>query len=170
MPIVGSFVSSCNETQVDLDAFVPSFFDDNQYAFIRKIVDALLPESDTPGALSVGVPEMFDIMVDNVLTEEKQAAFTAQLSKLMKYVNSQLKARNVQEISDIIHDLDASLRYDSEADRDVVNAYEEVRSRALQYYVGSESVGTTLLNYLPVPGAYVPCMELDQVGGKSWAI
>ena len=38
-------------------------------------------------------------------------------------------------------------------------------------FVGVGKLKTkTLLNYLPVPGSYEPCIELSEVNGKAWAL
>lgn len=170
MPIVGSLVTSCNSVDVDLDQFSPSFFNSEEFSFLKEITSALLPESDTPGALTAGVPEMFDIMVNNVLKKEEQNEYRAKLIILKSYVNGQLQLNNTEKISDIISTLDADLRTGEGVAKPIRNAYNDLRGRTLKYYVGSEIVGTTLLNYLPVPGEYKPCIDLSEVNGKAWAL
>ena len=170
MPVAGSFLSSCNEVEVDLDRFAPSFFKKEEFEFISSMSDALLPSSDTPGALDVGVPEMFDIMVNNVFTADQKSNYRNKLKKLMTYVNAQKKEAGASKISDVIVNIDAGLRASDAPDKETASAYQDLRRRTQQYYVGSEIVGTTLLNYLPVPGAYKPCIDLSEVNGKAWAL
>jgi len=170
MPITGALLGSCKEVEVDLDKFTPSFLKGDEFQFISDMADAILPSSDTPGALDVGVPEMFDIMVNNVFTSDQQANYRTKLAKLMTYVNTQKKEAGASTIADIIGNIDSTLRDANASDKEVSSAYQDLRSRTQQYYVGSEIVGTTLLNYLPVPGSYEPCIDLSEVNGKAWAI
>ena len=110
MPVAGALLGSCNEIEVDLDKFTPSFFKKEEFRFISEMTDALLPSSDIPGALDVGVPEMFDIIVSNVLTTDQQADYRIKLGKLMSYVNQQKKEAGVSKMSDIIASIDSSLQ------------------------------------------------------------
>jgi hypothetical protein len=41
----------------------PQFFDDRDYQTLSRITDLILPETDTPGASSAGVPAYIDSMV-----------------------------------------------------------------------------------------------------------
>jgi len=170
MPIVGSFVTSCNNVDVDLNQFSPSFFNADEFSFLKEISSALLPETDTPGALTAGVPEMFDIMVNNVLKKDEQNEYRTNLTALRSFISGQLMTNDKEKIDDIISTLDSDLRLKKDVASDIRKTYMDVRGRTLKYYVGSEIVGTTLLNYLPVPGAYKPCIELSEVNGKAWAL
>jgi hypothetical protein len=170
MPVAGAFLGSCKEVEVDLDSFTPSFFKKEEFQFISDMSDALLPSSETPGALDVGVPEMFDIMVNNVFTSDQQSDYRNKLGKLMAYVNRKKKEAGTSEMINVIASIDSGFRDSNASDKDVASAYQDLRGRTQQYYVGSEIVGTTLLNYLPVPGSYEPCIDLSEVNGKAWAL
>ena len=41
---------------------------------------------------------------------------------------------------------------------------------ALKVGFTSEEVATTVLNYDPIPGENKPCIPLEEVGGKVWAL
>lgn len=173
-PLAVSLLSGCKGEQtvaIDLDGdYTPDFFSDKEYQFIHDMADALLPKTDTLGAVDVGVPQMFDIMVGKVYKPEDQVTYKAKLGSLMSHVNAKLKSTSTSKITDIIGALDLELRNSEKNDTDIAEAYLDIRSKAMGYYVGSEEVGTTLLNYLPVPGDFVPCIDLTEVGGKAWAL
>jgi hypothetical protein len=53
---------------------------------------------------------------------------------------------------------------------EVRKAYLDFKQQTISYYLTSEVIGEKILNYLPVPGAYEPCIPLESVGGKIWSI
>ena len=41
----------------------PRFLDDDQLALLERVVDLIIPETDTPGAVSAGVHRFIDVML-----------------------------------------------------------------------------------------------------------
>ena len=51
---------------------------------------------------------------------------------------------------------------------DLGMAYQSMKSKIITCYLGTEYVGMNLLNYLPVPGEYEPCIPAASLDGKAW--
>jgi len=172
--LIGMLSNACktDSIAIDLEGYTPSFLSKDQYSFINSFADTLLPETDTPGAVSVGVPQIYDSIMNNILTADQKNKALSQLQDLMKHV----KAKNMQtgllklseeERLQLFTSVDKGL---SDQDSQIAKTYKTVKNQIIQYYLNTEEVGTKLLNYLPVPGEYNACVSLEELGGKAWTI
>jgi len=57
-----------------------------------------------------------------------------------------------------------------EKDQMEKSAFLEIKQQTIAYYLSTEEIATKYLNYLPIPGKYEPCISLESVGGKAWAL
>ncbi len=73
-PLISAVLSGCHEVKLDPTAQL-KLLDDQQIFFLNKIVQTILPESEIPGAISVGVPQMIDHMVAVTYAPQKQMEF-----------------------------------------------------------------------------------------------
>lgn len=174
------------------DDFKPGFFSDSEYAFISTMAGTMLPKDDYPSAVEVGVPQIMDKMVGEVYTIKARDEFRTGLNTLMK----KMDADNEGGFANL--DSAAALTYLQQQDElfkkqpvkmsmsgeDVPkaemaedegpserNAYFSLKSSIIGTYFQTEEIATTLLAYLPVPGEYIPCGDLQELsGGKAWAI
>jgi hypothetical protein len=60
----------------------PRFFTPEERALVRSIADGILPRTDTPGALDVGVPAFVEIIVGEWMEPTERDAFRAGLAAL----------------------------------------------------------------------------------------
>src|SRR5258705_12963474 len=56
--------------------------DPDQRALVTTIAEMIIPETDTPGATSVKVPEFIDLILTERATDEEKAAFLAGLADI----------------------------------------------------------------------------------------
>jgi hypothetical protein len=54
----------------------------NQQALVTNIAELIIPETDTPGATSVKVPEFIDLILTEWASDEEKAAFLAGLGDI----------------------------------------------------------------------------------------
>ncbi len=177
-PLSAVLISGCKtdgSLEVNLDDHnSPVYFSQEQYEFIKSIANTLLPETDTVGAESVGVAQIMDGILAQVFTEKQKKEYTDKISTLMNTINKDNENRTYSSL-----DTDAQSAYltkmdpiwrDSEAGNETGQIYQDLRSRIISTYLATEEVGTTLLNYLPVPGEYQACITLEEAGGKAWTL
>lgn len=186
-PLASAFLTSCEsdvKSVVAEIAYKPTFFSQEQYDYITKFADTIIPRTDTPGASDVGVPEMIDKMVGNVYSEEAQAETKAGINKLMAKMDADNAAtegfKNLDENGTLTYLQEQDLHYKNpETDWDAMgeeemtfrDTYFSLKQATIAYYFGSEEVATNQLAYLPVPGEYIPCGDLEELtGGVAWAI
>ncbi|WP_232830138.1 gluconate 2-dehydrogenase subunit 3 family protein [Lewinella sp. IMCC34191] len=177
--ITPALLHSCqNEPEL---GWKPAFFSDDEARFVTAYIDTLLPTTDTPGGLDVGV----DRFIDKVM-----AATNADTDELLPM---QTGIRDFDEdartrFGKVFHELEADQRgqlfSDAEkspryqpavwgtavGEQPPIGFYRSFKSMVLWGYLSSEKIGTEVLVYDPVPGEYDGDMPLSETGGRSWSL
>ena len=156
-------------------ATTSTFFDADGMRLITSICDGLIPETDTPGAVSLGVPEFYDHMVKVVFASEDQDRIKEDISLLRIFMDQSAEGGSFDKLSTedksaLLAKLEETWAEENSLNQDEKAAYYSLRGQAISYYLNTEYVGTKLLNHLPVPGAYEPCIPISQTNGKAWTI
>lgn len=198
-PTLLNVLQSCKE-KAHYAEWIPSFFDKDTGYALAQLVDVILPKTDTPSATEVNVHLFIDQYVNEVLPVEQQDFTKMILDKFMNKVlvesgkaslmdvenedfepllNTYLSKRTNQEEEAheeaIENYMEAIMKGDEEAKLDDdVACYlfaDSIRDISVWAYKGSEYIGEKVLAYLPVPGVYVACGEVDELtGGKAWSL
>lgn len=177
-PSLVALLQSCQQ-QTRLD-WTPIFLSNEQAVFISTLVDTILPKTGTPGALELNV----DIFIDKVFAEMyDEQAQTRVVSEIDNF-NADCK----QELGKVFAELSPDKRVEvltgAEANSgkfggqvwgtavgtpEPVGFYRSLKSLALWAYFTSEEVGRNILSYDPIPGDYLGCIPLSQVG-NTWSL
>ncbi|MCP9234340.1 gluconate 2-dehydrogenase subunit 3 family protein [Lewinella sp. JB7] len=178
-PSVLGLMQSCSPDR-ELD-WAPAYFSDDEARFVTAYVDTLLPTTDTPGGLDVGV----DRFIDKVMAATTPAG--DQPSPMRTGIltfDDDARTR----FGKVFHELEADQRGQlfSEAEKapryqpavwgtavgeqPPVGFYRSLKSMALWGFLSSEVIGTEVLNYDPAPGEYNGDLPLSSVGGRSWSL
>lgn len=177
-PSLLSILQSCKQ-QSRLN-WTPAFLNEDQARFISAFVDTLLPKTDTPGALDVKVDIFLDKVFDTMYDQSAQTGVVAEIESFNRACNDRF--------GDAFADLDQSDRVEmfNQLEKETgkfngkvwgtavgkqqpVGFYRSLKSMALWAYFTSEEVGKNILSYDPVPGAYLGCIPLSDVG-NSWSL
>lgn len=197
-PTLLSVLQSCKE-KPSYAAWVPSFFDNDKGYALAKMVDVLLPKTDTPSATEVGVHLFIDRFANEVLPTEQQEFTKLLMDKFMDKLlveSGQYSLRDVEE-ADFEPLLNKYLAKRSDAEEeahekaigeymkvkmsgseavldDTIACYTfagNVREMAIWAYKNSEYIGEEVLVYLPIPGEYIACGDVDELTqGKAWSL
>lgn len=159
-PLLMHLLQSCDSKKPL--GWKPQFFSEKQALLVAALVDQILPKTDSPGALDVGVDVFVDKMVAEIYSDKEQKQFLAGLEEIEK--NSRLKS------GEVFTDLDSQAQYDflygleSEIPYLSYNTSPEekpfflmLKELALLGYFTSEEIMTKHLDYQPVPGQLVGC-------------
>ena len=197
-PTLLSVLQSCKEKPAYAE-WVPSFFGKDEGYALAQMVDVILPKTDTPSATEVNVHLFIDQFANEVLPEEQQQFMKMLMDKFMGKVLSENGKDALNDLEG--EDFDAMLgtylakRADEEeeAHEEAMGAYmkamisgetaeldDEVacyafagnmRDISIWAYKSSEYVGEEVLAYLPIPGEYIACGDVDELtGGKAWSL
>ena len=162
--------------------WTPAYFTAEEADFLGAYVDTLLPRTDTPGGLDVGV----DVFIDKVmaLTTADPTAdsplrqgireFEASAKTAHGAAFAKLEAAQRGELFAAAEE--RSPRYNPQVwgtavgEEPPIDFYRSLKSMALWAYLSSETIGTEVLNYDPVPGGYDGDIALESVGGRAWSL
>ena len=144
----------------------PVYLTAKQFEAVSAIADRILPPSETPGALDVGVPAFIDLMVGKFLGEEDRTVVVAGLAGL-EVASGAAHGRGFAQLTAVQQD--ALLVATAEAAKGKVRTFfHQIKELTVVGYFTSERVGRTVLHYDPVPGRFDGCIPLAEVGNLNW--
>lgn len=177
-PAVLGLLNGCAPKKQEV-TWQPVVLTKEQAAVVTGIADIIIPRTDTPGAVDVGVPAFIDTMLKDVYTQEDRDRYVAGLNSLEDAARSahgkpfvELNRSQQTEVVREIHDeaVAVELAYDPRPktlQRPFILMTKEL---TLLGFFCSEPGATQVLQYVAVPGGYQPCVALAQAGnGKAWA-
>lgn len=188
-PTTLSLLQSCkNEPKKN---WKPAFLSVSNGFALKQILEVILPKTDTPGAAELNIAEFIDSYMNEVASKEKQRHFKASagaFSHAFKHefdkeetagtaeeyeqiVANYLKAtpaekeeiakRNTETQDPQVKDPEIKI----DADAGSLAYLQEVREMGVWAYKTSEEIGEHVLWYDPIPGTYIPCGSVDDLGG-----
>lgn len=194
-PTLLSIVQSCkNDSGV---AWTPEFFTAEEGNVLRKLVDIILPKTDSPSASEVNVHMFIDQYINVANTTEqkdlfkaKMASFTAlartdagidigkelreeeleaTLARCLKPSEEELQANTIA-----MQNYTKAIAAGEVADLDVNSGAaafgRELRGWTINGYKSTEEIAKNFLAFDPIPGKFVPCGTIEELtGGKAWA-
>ena len=195
-PTLISLIQSCKQEKV-LE-WTPDFFSNEEGAILTQLVDIILPKTDTPSASEVQVDIFIDRFADQVMAAEQQDFVKMSMGKFLEKI---LKTTGKEKVGDLTaEDLETALatalkvtKDDEMRNLELIDSYNEsiakgetvqlddnvasfafannLRGMTIFGYKSSEYVGEELLAYLPVPGEYIACGDVQELtGGKAWSL
>ncbi|MCG9971969.1 gluconate 2-dehydrogenase subunit 3 family protein [Christiangramia crocea] len=200
-PTTLSLLQSCkNDPEYD---WQPVFLTAGHGLVLKKILDVILPTTDTPGANDVNVAQFIDAYMNEVPSPEDREEFqraARAFSQAFKNATEKeaekgesvdfenvvakfLKAtpaekenfikRNgeTQDPMDKSPDTDEELFSPEEADALAFSYLKNVRDMGIWAWKTSEEIGENVLWYDPIPGEYIPCGPVEELGnGKAMSL
>jgi len=142
------------------------YLDASQFPTVAAAAERILPKTDTPGALDVGVPAFIDLMYGEFLTGDERFLFATGV----KDIEAAARARHGQAFTALASSAqDDVLRSIAQAsqgkDKTFFALFKEL---TVTGYFTSETVGRNVLHYDPVPGRWEACIPISEVGNRNW--
>lgn len=195
-PTLLSIMQSCQEEK-DM-TWTPDFLSEDQGKVLTTMVDIILPKTDTPSASEVQVHLFIDRFAHEVMTKEEQDFFRMTMERFLEQAVAQSQKESIADLdaADLEAVLSQALGYSKEEEiamYDSITSYQaatsegkavtmddkiarfafanNLRGMVIWAYKTSEYVGENVLSYLPVPGEYIPCGDVQELTeGKAWSI
>ncbi len=195
-PTLLGIVQSCKSEPAI--SWTPEFLTQDQGAVLTKLVDIILPKTDTPAASEMQVDIFIDKFAKDVMEKEQQDFLQMAMAK---FTDKALADSGKEALSDLSSEdlekvLSTSLKYSKEDQTKMfesITSYTEaiaegetavlddetsrfafannLRGLTIWGYKSSEYVGEEVLAYLPVPGEYIACGDVQELtGGKDWSL
>lgn len=158
-------LSSCSSTVVDT-ALVHTY-DAKHQALLRRLVDLIIPDTESPGAIAAGVPEKMERVLLQWMGEPERKewieGFTALATELD--VNAFL-ALNPNDQAAVLRQWDIAA---FGADHQRYAFYRKFKREVATAYYRTEAGASEELKYLATPGDWKPCVPYSDIG-KAWAV
>ncbi len=189
-PTTLSLLQSCkNESAI---GWQPTFLSAPNGEALKRILEVIIPTTNTPGANDLNIAEFIDSYMDQVASEERQAnfvknadafavSFRNQFDKdpeegseeeyeqiVAKYLRAtpeereQYMKRNTETQDPMDENPEDSM--DLNYNTGSISYLEDVKGLAIWAWKNSEEVGENVLWYDPIPGSYIPCAPLEELG------
>ena len=180
-PQVINMLHSCKS---NVNKYLPIFFANNQFQFVSKIMDLIIPKTDIPSAIELKLPEFLDNYIVVVMNQNDKETILRRTNNFIKLILNETKKNSSMEINS--NDLNTQLKkYLLASDKqieswekgpksqelEVYNYLIQVRSLTLNAFRLNEYIGEKVLAYDPIPGERRVCLDLKKTtGGKRWSL
>lgn len=188
---LGSAVLSGWAAACATEEWKPLFLQPTDAFIVESLGEAILPETDTPGARAVGAHKFVDVFLAKAATPEEQARWKAGIDRWQGRFTKQL-GRPVTEATaaDFQTNLQHYLSVNDQRQAEIKallsreNAPEDpaqaedyhtyhflftLKHLIMLGFYASEPIGEDVLTYLPIPGRYEACVPVESVG-RAWSL
>lgn len=164
--ITPSILQGVLHAQVPAAGAKPQFLTAPQFATVGAVAERILPRTDTPGAIDVGVPAFIDVMVGKYLTPAERRTFEAGLAE----VEAKSTAGHRAAFGKLTGaQQDALLESMAEAAQAKTGTFFHlIKELTILGYFTAEPVGKNITHYEPIPGRFQGCIPLAEVGNRAW--
>ena len=158
----------------------PSILTPPQMSIVSAVSEIMIPRTDTPGAIDVGVPRFIDLMLEDVYTQKDREHYLTGLADFNTAAHSEqgkefLALEPTHQVALVRRFHDAAVieeqrptRRGEDSQRPFILMTKEL---TLLGFFTSEAGATQVLQYVAVPGSYHACLPVGQAGnGKTWAV
>jgi len=149
--------------------WLPRFLTKDEARMVEQMADIIIPETDTPGAKQVGVPQFIDRMINDVYSAVNKEKFKDSLAKFEEDVNAEfgkafnkLKPEQQEAYIKKINEVAVNARADH-------YFFMTVKELTVLGFFTSQVGATQVLQHKPVPGEQRGCVPLAEVG-KTWSM
>ena len=148
--------------------YIPKFLGKHHFQMNKRLVDLIIPESDTPGALTANVHQFIDVMLDGWAAADTQLRFLDNFNNIDRRSATMTgktfaNANRTQQIK-LLEVLDK----ESFSDNGTDIFFGEFKVLVVFGYYSSEEGASVELRYDRIPGGYRDCIPFSEVG-RSWS-
>ncbi len=142
----------------------------NQIALIRQLGEIIIPATETPGAIAVGVHIFINRHLVDCFSQQEQQQFMSGLEKIDNaskklWHKKFIKASSKQQIA-LLTDMEKA---QGEFDSNDRIFFKQLKGLVMFGYYTSEIGATQELAYLAIPGNFKGEVKFNTVG-KAWAL
>ncbi|NJB36583.1 gluconate 2-dehydrogenase subunit 3 family protein [Croceivirga sp. JEA036] len=197
-PTLLSVLQSCKE-KAPYAEWVPSFLEKDKGFALAQTLDIILPKTDTPSATEMNVHTFIDTFIKEVLEKEQQDFVLKRMDMFFSKIQKDAGKETIADLTpeDIEPALKTYLRKRTEEEEEIhakaISGYMEaimqggeatleedvanfsfandIRDMATFAYKNSEYIGEEVLAYLPIPGEYIACGDVNELtNNKAWSL
>ena len=184
MVVTPQIINMLHSCKSNVNKYLPIFVANNQFLFVSKIMDLVIPKTDIPGAIELKLPEFLDNYIVVVMNQNDKETILRRTNNFIKLILNETKKNGSMEINS--NDLNTQLKKYLLASAKQIESWEEdpksqelevynyliqIRSLTLNAFRLNEYIGEKVLAYDPIPGERKVCLDLKKTtGGKRWSL
>lgn len=134
-------------------------------ATVAAIADAVIPRSETPGALDIGAPDFIELLLAEWVSDEDRSSFTEGVAELearaMQLHNKAWPALDVAMATSEVAWAEARADQPTAGQRTL----RRIKSWTVHAWITSEAVQKTVIRTNITPGKYEGCVPRTPIGG-----
>jgi hypothetical protein len=146
-----STLQSCS----NIEKYNPVYFSKTEFSLLSNIVDFFIPKTEIPGALDMKVPQFIDIIISETYNIESKNNF----SKKLKLLIEDFKSNNI-DLSD--YNTIKSKFVNDFNNKTHQEIYNQIRDLTVWGFKTSKKIALNVLNYNPIPGYQLGCIDIDK--------
>ncbi len=152
---LSSALISSLQSCTSIEKYSPHYFSKTEFSLLSNIVDFLIPKTETPGALEMKVPQFIDIIISETYNKESKNNFSNKLKVLIEDFKSNnidlsdyksMKSKFVNDFNNKTHQ----------------EIYNQIRDLTVWGFKTSKEIALNVLNYNPIPGYQLGCVDIDK--------
>jgi gluconate 2-dehydrogenase gamma chain len=157
----------------------PSILTPAQMSTVSAVAEIMIPRTDTPGAIDVGVPGFIDLMLKDVYAQQDRERYLAGLAEFDAAAHAEQgkefhALEPTQQVALVRKFHDAAITEEQRASRTRQHLQRPfilmTKELTLLGFFTSQPGATQVLQYVAIPGSYHGCLPIGQAGnGKTWA-
>ena len=171
IPTGSILLNSCSNPSKEL-GWNPKYLNNEEAFFLSELANTIIPNTEFPGALAVGVPLEIETYVFNVLEKKNISKFRDGLKKLNDFLNNNSsKSSKPFFESNLLEKTKMLNLIQKNKNSEIRIIYMSLKSSVITSYFNSEIGATKVLKYngpSVVLGSYKGCVPFDEIG-KTWA-
>lgn len=141
-----------------------AYYNRDEFRLLGVLSDAIVPRTDTPGALDVGVADYMDGMMSTWASDETKRSHRDALRAVRSELGSGFMRASDEERRAAVAALDARAYAEQ---NELSSQYRALKSFIVSVYYASEPGATQALQYELVPGRWDGDAPLSEIG-RTW--
>jgi hypothetical protein len=166
---IAGVLAGCTATPVDADG-KQSFLTADEMRTVTAMADQIIPKTDTPGAIDVGVPAFIDRMLAGYYQDKERTIIRAGLGAVSTD-GAELAGKHFADLTSeqqvtLMTEYDR-LAYSPRPAGSDPDFFRLIKELTIVGFCTSEAGATKLMNYNQTPGPYRGDVPLSEVGKAS---
>ena len=150
------------------DAMPDRVATDEYHGLLQVLVEHIIPGTDTPGAHEAGVADYIEFILQRGFDELQREKFLSGLQSINEKSNNVFGQSFVAVSSDQQEAILGNLEQESERQSNKPGFFHTLKELTIIGYYTSEVGAINELRYLPVPGIYDACRQLEHGEAASY--
>ena len=167
LPSSSLILNSCSSPTQEIE-WEPKYLEIDDAFFINELSNTIIPNTELPGAVALGVPQEIENYVFNVYNEKNLKKFQNDLHTFKNHLIEKLFYESIlSEKTVILNDIQKMKRNNK-----IRKIYMSFKKLVIESYFLTEVGATQVLRYngpSVILGEYKGCVPFGEIG-KTWAI